>query len=135
MTRHEQILAKLHQLRQAGLTIAIDDFGTGYSSMAYLKTFPVNRLKIDRSFVKDILSDAQDRAITQAMIALGRGLDMQIVAEGVENEEQAILLLNLGCTSLQGYYYSHPLPASEFAAFCRMHEASPPRKRAQLASV
>ena len=118
MTRHERIMSALEQLRAAGLSIAIDDFGTGYSSMAYLKNFPVSKLKIDRSFINDVTEDPQDMAITAAMIALGRGLNMHVVAEGVESAEQATLLRSLGCSSLQGYHFSRPLPAAEFLEFC-----------------
>lgn len=106
----KNILKKLHEI---GVTLAIDDFGTGYSSLSYLKHFPFRTLKIDRSFFQDLHSTSQDIAIVNAMITLGQGLNMNVVAEGVETAELKDLLKNLGCEYIQGYLFSKPLPAEE----------------------
>ena len=103
----------MHDMREHGITLAIDDFGVGYSSLSYLKHFPINALKIDRSFVKDIPEDKDDATITQTIISLAHNLDIGIVAEGVETEEQAQFLIERGCTIAQGFYYSKPLPVDE----------------------
>ena len=95
-----------------GIYLSMDDFGTGYSSLSYLKQFPFHTLKIDRSFVKDLHSNSQDLAIVKTLIALGQGLNLNVVAEGVETEELRDLLKNLGCEYIQGYFYSKPVPAS-----------------------
>ncbi|CAH2031866.1 bifunctional diguanylate cyclase/phosphodiesterase [Trichlorobacter ammonificans] len=106
----------LEQLRSLGCGIAIDDFGTGYSSLAYLKNFPVTVLKIDRTFVRDLAHDSGDRAIAQSVVALANNLDMQTVAEGVEQQEQLAILRELGCAFVQGFIYSRPVPADELPA-------------------
>lgn len=107
----------LQALRQLGIRIAIDDFGTGYSSMAYLKHLPIDRLKIDRAFIIDIPQDANDTAITTAIIRLAEALNLTVIAEGVEKAEQAALLLEKGCPAAQGDYFSRPLAADKFLAF------------------
>jgi EAL domain-containing protein (putative c-di-GMP-specific phosphodiesterase class I) len=104
----EQAVRTMTQLQAMGIGLAIDDFGTGYSSLAYLKRFPVHVLKIDRSFVNDIPEDANDTAITQAVIAMGHTLGMRIVAEGVENAAQMQALRSFGCDEMQGYYFCRP---------------------------
>jgi EAL domain-containing protein (putative c-di-GMP-specific phosphodiesterase class I) len=103
------------------ITLAIDDFGTGYSSMSLVKKFPIDVLKIDRSFVRNITSDTEDKALADAIIALGRALDLTIVAEGVETAEQEALLRAHNCDEVQGYLISKPLPADECAAFLADH--------------
>ncbi|MFC5511587.1 putative bifunctional diguanylate cyclase/phosphodiesterase [Massilia jejuensis] len=100
----------LHLLKRAGIELALDDFGTGYSSMSYLKTLPIGSLKIDRSFVRDLPGDAEDAAITKAIIAMARSLRMNVVAEGIETEEQGRFLRENGCDKAQGYFYGRPLP-------------------------
>ena len=106
----ERTVKLLRQLQQLGLRIAIDDFGTGYSSMGYLRRFPCDTLKIDRAFVRDIGSSASAKAVAQALVALGQGLNLAIVAEGVETEQQFETLKVLGCNAAQGYWLSRPVP-------------------------
>ncbi|MAD74734.1 MAG: hypothetical protein CML20_08085 [Rheinheimera sp.] len=106
----EQVILKLQQLRQLGVQISIDDFGTGYSSLNYLKRLPIDKLKIDQSFIKDIVSDKYDAAISKAIIALAHHLDIKVIAEGVENEAQAVLLRKSFCDEYQGFYFGKPMP-------------------------
>jgi diguanylate cyclase (GGDEF)-like protein/PAS domain S-box-containing protein len=106
----------LEKLSQMGISISLDDFGTGYSSLGYLKRFPLNGLKIDRTFICDLPDDRQDLAITTAIIALGRGLKLNVVAEGVETEAQYQILRSLGCETMQGYLFNQPLPVDGMTA-------------------
>jgi EAL domain-containing protein (putative c-di-GMP-specific phosphodiesterase class I) len=109
----------LEQLREHGLRVAIDDFGTGYSSLAYLKQLPIDILKIDRSFVRDIPGDPNDCAIAAAIIGLARTLGLKAVAEGIETADQEHYLREIGCDHVQGYRYARPLPAAAFLAYAR----------------
>jgi len=116
MANPERALQTLMQLHQMGVHIAIDDFGTGYSSLAYLKRFPAQTLKIDRSFVKDLPDDADDATITRALVAMAHSLGLEVVAEGVETEAQLAFLHNIGCDEAQGYLLGRPMPPEQLAA-------------------
>jgi diguanylate cyclase (GGDEF)-like protein/PAS domain S-box-containing protein len=108
-------LQLLTAIKAMGVRLAIDDFGTGYSSLGQLKNFPIDTLKVDRSFIRDIATNAGDKAITEAIIAMGKTLSLTVVAEGVETEEQEAFLRGQACDEMQGYYFSRPIPADEFA--------------------
>jgi len=110
----EDIIAKMAALKSRGLRFSLDDFGTGYSSLAYLKRLPLDQLKIDRSFISDILGDASSAAIAQSIISLSRAIGLPVIAEGVETEEQRVILAGLGCHSFQGFLCSRPVPLDEF---------------------
>jgi len=111
------VLHALETLRRAGLTIALDDFGTGFSSLAHLRHFPVDTLKIDKSFVAGIGDRADDRAIVEVVLRLGEALGLTTVAEGVETEAQAAFLRGRGCKLAQGYLFARPLPAEDVALY------------------
>ena len=117
MESSEDIISKLKSLNRLGVKIAIDDFGTGYSSLSYLKHFPIDRLKIDRCFVKEIEQNQSDSKIAKAIIAMAKSLGLAVTAEGVETEAQLMILAEHGCDEIQGYYYSHPLPATDLERF------------------
>jgi EAL domain-containing protein (putative c-di-GMP-specific phosphodiesterase class I) len=107
------------RLRDMGIKIAIDDFGTGYSSLSYLKNWRVDALKIDRSFVRDLVTDSSDLAIVSAIIAIAKHLQIQVIAEGIEAYQQAEILRRLGCTVGQGFLFARPMPADEILKMLR----------------
>lgn len=111
----------LAAIKSMGVRLAIDDFGTGYSSLAQLKRFPIDTLKVDRSFIRDIPGDAEDKAITKAIIAMGKTLSLTVVAEGVETEEQVEFLRSHACDEIQGFHFSKPVAPESFAEFWRRH--------------
>ena len=115
----DKAVAALGRLKDIGVAISLDDFGTGYSSLAYLKRFPIDVLKIDKSFVDDVTTKASDAAIALSVISLAHNLNMRVIAEGVETREQVEFLAAHGCDEMQGYYFSRPLPASAYTALLR----------------
>ncbi|MBK7000454.1 MAG: EAL domain-containing protein [Rhodoferax sp.] len=123
--RIETVGIMLHQLEKHGATISIDDFGTGYSSLSYLKRLPIHELKVDRSFVDGLTDDAEDCAISKAIIDMAHALGMTVVAEGVETAGQRDVLIRLGCEVAQGYFYHRPLPVQEFAKLLTTMENAP----------
>ncbi len=123
----EQHLGSLHALRRLGAKIAVDDFGTGYSSLSYLKHLPIDALKVDRSFVRDMATDPNDAAIVTAIVRMARSLGLRTVAEGVETIEQLEQLRQLGCDSAQGYYFGRPMAASRYRAVLERLTAEPAR--------
>jgi len=135
MKEPEQAIEKLHELKLMGIKVAIDDFGTGYSSLNYLKRFPIDTLKIDKTFVADVCKDPHDTAIVRAIITLGHALDLTVIAEGVETQEQLQYLRSLDCDVVQGFLFSKSLPAPAFeellveqrraAALSTSHDTAP----------
>jgi diguanylate cyclase (GGDEF)-like protein/PAS domain S-box-containing protein len=115
----DRVAATLREFKSLGIGVSIDDFGTGYSSLSYLKRFPIDQLKIDQSFVRDITIDAGDKAIAEAVIGLAHSMKLEVIAEGVENLDQLNILMDKDCDAIQGFYFSHPLPASEMTEFLR----------------
>ena len=120
----ETILSTFKALKEMGVQLSIDDFGTGYSSLSYLKRFPIDSLKIDRSFIRDISTDPDDAAIVRAIISMGHSLRLSVVAEGVETDGQLAFLRQQHCDAVQGHYFSLPLPADELAFFLKNEENS-----------
>ncbi len=125
MQNPEHATQMLYKLRAMGITLSIDDFGTGYSSLGYLKRFPINCIKVDRSFIKDIPNDKDDMAITRGVIALGHSLRLKVVAEGVETQDQHEFLQENGCDEMQGYLFSKPLPAEDITKLLTGHKPRP----------
>jgi EAL domain-containing protein (putative c-di-GMP-specific phosphodiesterase class I) len=123
----QHALEVLNALKGMRVQLALDDFGTGYSSLSHLKHFPIDILKIDQSFVRDLDTDSGASSIVSAVIGMGRNLGMQVVAEGVESREQLTCLRELACPQGQGFYLSEPLTAAEFSRLCHRREAQTAR--------
>lgn len=119
MSNSEGIVSMLRQLKETGVKLSIDDFGTGYSSLSYLRHFPVYKLKVDRSFVREATTNPDDAAITSTIISMAKSLNLKVIAEGVETGEQMLFLSRHGCDEAQGYYFSKPLSATDFSKFAR----------------
>jgi EAL domain-containing protein (putative c-di-GMP-specific phosphodiesterase class I) len=113
----EPIEEVIKECLKMGVGFSLDDFGTGYSSLVYLRSLSIEELKIDRSFVRDMLEDPEDEAIVDGVISLGRAFNLQVVAEGVENRQQAEYLVDLGCHIVQGYGLGRPMPTTAFQAW------------------
>jgi EAL domain-containing protein (putative c-di-GMP-specific phosphodiesterase class I) len=122
---HREGTEALHALRAMGLHLAVDDFGTGYSSFSYLKHFPLDTLKIDRSFIKEIAVQPDDAAITTAIIAMGHALGLRVIAEGVETEGHLTLLQKQGCDEIQGYLVGRPVPPERFVEHLTRKRSGP----------
>jgi diguanylate cyclase (GGDEF)-like protein len=134
MTNPEDSAAMLEQLSRMGVLVSVDDFGTGYSSMSYLRRFPIDKLKIDRSFIKELTTCVDDASIVQAIVSLAHSLRLKVVAEGVETLEQLKFLQSIGCDQYQGYHFSPPLPSAEFAELVRNWQKAEDRSAADEAS-
>jgi EAL domain-containing protein (putative c-di-GMP-specific phosphodiesterase class I) len=119
LSNADMTMSALREFKEMGLKLSIDDFGTGYSSFSYLKHFSVDKLKIDRSFVRDVIDDHDDAAITIAIISLAKSLGIKVIAEGVENEAQMFFLQEHLCDEIQGHYFSQPVSAEGAAAMLR----------------
>ena len=119
MVNTDRTMATLGRLKALGVRISIDDFGTGYSILAYLRNFPLDKLKIDIAFIRDITRHADDAAIALAIIRLAKSLKLEVIAEGVETPEQLAFLRKHGCDEIQGYHVGRPLPALECESFLR----------------
>jgi EAL domain-containing protein (putative c-di-GMP-specific phosphodiesterase class I) len=115
----EEVIEKMCDLKSEGVSFALDDFGIGYSSLYFLKRLPLDQLKIDRSFVRHVLTDPNDAAIANMIVALGQTLGLEVLAEGIETVEQRDFLSNSGCYYYQGYFFSRPLPLESFEQFAR----------------
>ena len=112
----DDVVAKMSALRRQGVGFSLDDFGTGYSSLAYLKRMPIDQLKIDQGFVRDILTDHNDAAIARMVIVLAESMGLSVIAEGVETQQQRDCLAALGCHEYQGYLFGRPVPVKDFEA-------------------
>jgi EAL domain-containing protein (putative c-di-GMP-specific phosphodiesterase class I) len=141
MSDPEESIAILEKLSTMGVLVSVDDFGTGYSSMSYLRRFPIDKLKIDRGFISEIMSRSEDASIVRAIISLAHSLKLKVVAEGVESTEQLEFLKTLGCDQYQGFHYSRALPVAEFETLVRskrqdepeLSESDPGRTHSKLA--
>ena len=117
MDSTEHTIRVLQAIRQLGVHIALDDFGTGFSSLSYLKRLPINKLKVDRSFVRDVASDARDAAIVEGVVTMADKLGLEVLVEGVETVEQFRFLRTLQCDHFQGYYFARPMPWNDLVQF------------------
>lgn len=131
ISKVEEVIGKMAALRRTGIRFSLDDFGTGYSSLSYLKRLPIDQLKIDKSFVRDILVDPNDAAIAETIIALGETLGLSVIAEGVETHEQHAFLERQGCRGFQGYLFGRPMPTGQFMQFARGFARAKPSDAAQ----
>jgi EAL domain-containing protein (putative c-di-GMP-specific phosphodiesterase class I) len=122
MTHPEESVAILRSLSRMGVAVSVDDFGTGYSNMSYLRRFPLDKLKIDRSFISDLMTCPEASALVQGIISLAHSLRLKVIAEGVETPEQVELLKHLGCDQLQGFGIAKPLPAADYEHLIRAGE-------------
>jgi len=134
MENPEEAILTLRQLKKMGITLSIDDFGTGYSSLSHLKHFPLDRLKIDRSFVRHVTRDQSDATIAEAIIALAHSMKLSVVAEGIEHGEQLEFMAKRQCDSMQGFYLSRPVTAGEFSLFLKRLGASDGKAHGLLGS-
>ena len=126
MSDPEESIVILEELSGMGVLVSVDDFGTGYSSMSYLRRLPIDKLKIDRSFISEVASRSEDALIVRAIVSLAHSLRLKVVAEGVESPEQLEFLKTLGCDQYQGYYYSAALSASQFEELARSRQRPAP---------
>ncbi|MDD5156898.1 EAL domain-containing protein [Sulfurimonas sp.] len=124
MHNPQMAISIMNNLYEQGIRMSIDDFGTGYSSLSYLKKFKIYKLKIDQSFVRDISTDEEDKAIVSAIIQMAHSLGLETIAEGVETIEQLEYLREQGCNEIQGYFYSKPLLPEQFKIFSEQHKSS-----------
>ena len=117
----DNAISSMNRLSEVGVLFSLDDFGTGYSSLQHLKKLPLNQLKIDQSFVRDITVNPNNKALVQTIIAIAKGLNLSVIAEGVETEEQRDILLKSGNQEYQGFFFSKPLPIKEFEGLLSIH--------------
>ena len=120
---HLELIDAINEIKKVGVKISLDDFGSGYSSLSYLKRIPLNRIKIDRAFIHNIYNNPEDEAIVRAIINMAAGLHLQVLAEGVESQEQLKFLKHEECNEAQGFYFCKPLPAKELEQFLRSHSS------------
>ena len=128
MHNPQRLIAVLNNIREMGVRLAIDDFGTGYSSLAQIKNFPINTLKVDRSFIRNLPKDFDNKAITEAIIIMGKNLKLTVVAEGVETKEEENFLREQVCDEMQGFYFSKPIAPDKFADLLRNHHSNSSKK-------
>jgi len=137
MENSERTLAILHQLKSLGVRIAMDDFGTGYSSLSYLRSFPFDKIKVDRTFISSVVEGVEHAAIVQAVVSLARALGMRTIAEGVETRDQQNAILALGCDEAQGYLFSAPVPVEQvpeiLASWAPKQEPKQPKQQTKAA--